>query len=139
MVEVSAGLFKKRYPEFFNLDEDFIDMVLAEASPLVDDGWEEVDQKPAVMALAAHILAQQGYPARGDGTDSGSGGFNPNPNTNAVLRRKVGDVETQYGSSSSAGASSTGNSAFEAELNQTVYGQAFMRFMRRNVNTAFTV
>lgn len=142
MVEAEPSKFKARYPEFSDVSDDVIAMVMVEASPTVGDDWEEVDKVPALMALTAHLLSQQGYPQRLSTNDGkNGGGFNPNTLTNAVTRRKVGDVEVQFGSSTMAGSgtSNGGNSPFEIEMNQTVYGQAFLRFMRRNVNTIFVV
>ena len=119
---VSAADLKARYPEFDGVDDDLVTEFIAEAAPMVDDGWEVADQKPGIMSLAAHLLSQEGYPRR----VTNPGSFNPNTSGRQMLSRKVGDVSVQY-----AQTTRTGDS-LRASLGSSVYGQRFARLMKLN-------
>lgn len=117
--------FKARYPEFTGVTDALVSAIIAEVSPMVDDGWVAHDQKPAVMALAAHTLSREGYPDRldpnGDGFDGSMG---------PILSRKVGDVSVTWGRADGGAAASSGS---RYNYQSTVYGQTFLRLMRLNV------
>lgn len=121
----SAAEIKARYPEFTGVADATIMLVLAEGLPMVDDGWELSDQKPALMAFTAHLLSLEGYPARAANAQAplpaGAG--------REVLMRKVGDVTTQYAQSGSAGGS---GSSLMSSLGLTVYGRRFAQLLKLN-------
>lgn len=115
---------KARYPEFGGVADTTLATFISEAAPMVDDEWEEVDQKPAILALAAHYLSTEGYPARAadpSATVPASAG-------KEVLARKVGDVSVQYAQGTTASASGGLVSALQA----TTYGRRFAQLMKRN-------
>lgn len=129
MVAVAtAADLKARYPEFTAVDNALVGLVIAEAAPMVDDGWEPSDQKPGIIALAAHLLNMEGWPKRAV-LPEGS----PIPATagRQVLMRKVGDVTTQYAQSSSTtgGGGSTG---LLSSLGLTPYGIRFRQLLKLN-------
>lgn len=122
----SAADLKARYPEFTNVDNALVTLVIAEAAPMVDDGWEPSDQKPGIIALAAHLLSMEGWPKRAV-LPAGS----PVPATagRQVLMRKVGDVTTQYAQS---GGSADGSSGLISQLTLTPYGNRFRQLLKLN-------
>lgn len=127
MVAVAtAADLKARYPEFTPVDNGLVTLVIAEAAPMVDDGWEVSDQKPGILALAAHLLSMEGWPKRA-GLPAGS----PVPATagRQVLMRKVGDVTTQYAQSGGAG---SGSSGLVSSLTLTPYGNRFRQLLKLN-------
>lgn len=121
----SAAEFKARYPEFTGVSDDLVLLIVAEALPMVDDGWELSDQKPALMAFTAHLLSLEGYPARAANSQAplpaGAG--------REVIMRKVGDVTTQYAQGSSSGGSGSG---LTSSLGLTVYGRRFAQLLKLN-------
>jgi len=126
MVDVpTAAEFKARYPEFTGVANATIMLVLAEGLPMVDDGWELSDQKPALMAFTAHLLSLEGYPARAVNAQAplpaGAG--------REILMRRVGDVTTQYAQASSSAGSGSG---LTSSLGLTVYGRRFAQLLKLN-------
>jgi hypothetical protein len=123
----SAADVKARYPEFTGVSDALITSVIAEASPMVDDEWHEPDQKPAIMAFTAHLLAMEGYPAR---ASLPAGSPLPASAGREIVMRKVGDVTTQYAQASSgAESASTG---LLGSLALTVYGRRFAQLLKLN-------
>lgn len=49
--------FYERFPIFEDADEDALALIIAEAASQIDDSWREADYQPAIMYLAAHMLA----------------------------------------------------------------------------------
>ncbi|QIG74961.1 DUF4054 domain-containing structural protein [Rhizobium phage RHph_I65] len=120
--------FKARYPEFEPVDDALVSLVTPEASRYVDDGWEQTDQKPAIMLMIAHLLSMDGYPAR----VTNPGGWNGQTAGREMTSRRVGDVQTTYAQRSTAGGNS---SAFSSDLLSTLYGRRFLSLMRLNAPT----
>lgn len=120
----TSAELKARYPEFAGVADLLVDMIIAEVSPMVDDGWVAADRKPGVLALAAHTLSREGYPAR-----AGAGGGAFDPTNRPVISRKVGDVAVTYGrTDGGADEASSGGYNYKS----TVYGQTFLRLLRLN-------
>lgn len=122
----SATDLKTRYPEFTNVDDGLVDMIIAEASPMVDDGWELSDQKPGILALAAHLLSMEGYPAR---AALAAGAPVPLNAGREIISRTVGDVSTQYAQGASQ---SGGGSGLLSSLGLTIYGRRFSQLLKLN-------
>lgn len=120
----TAAQLKARYPEFDPVADERVGVFISEAMRHVDEGWEDGDQQPGILALAAHKLALEGEPRRSQNpqapVDVVNGG-------RSVVRRKVGDVETQF-SENSATASSGGG----LNLDVTNYGRSFKQLMKLN-------
>ncbi len=104
-----------RYPEFAGVGTGLIDLIIADAASFVDTTWRTVDQIPAILALAAHMLASEGKGTGGGSAVSG-----------AVTSVKVGDVATTF-----AGVAS-GRAVSMDGFGSTSYGLAFLRLRRRN-------
>lgn len=118
----TAADVKARYPEFTGVTDELISAVVAEAANMVDDGWEVADQKPAIMALAAHLLAMDGWPARLTSS------FSVETAGRELIARRVGDVSVQYAQGSGASSGST----FLTSLGTTTYGKRFAQLLKLN-------
>jgi len=121
----TAAQFKARYPEFAAVSDTLIDLVLADAAEFVAETWRQADRIPAVMALAAHMLAMEGEPQRSAG---GSGGASTV--SGPVQSAKVGDVSVTFKGWSVGGGGSSG--PISDSYVQTAYGQRFLTYLRRN-------
>lgn len=124
MIEVSASDLFTRYPEFSDVDSSLADIFISEAMILVDETWDDRDQKPAILALAAHYLFLEGYPKRLNNENS----FDPANSGRTIQSRKVGDVELRFDAAS--GSNSTGS---RSTLQSSIYGKKFYELQRRNV------
>lgn len=114
-VTPTAEEIKARFPEFAAVGDALITLVIAESEPSAGESWLERDRKPAVMFLTAHKLSVMEQGVGGSGTAS----------TGPMTRRKVGDIEVQYGG---AGGNGADNDAYAS----TSYGQEFRKLLRRN-------
>lgn len=121
--------FKARFPSFANVPADVLEAVFNEALGSVGDTWTERDRPLAVMYLAAHLLASEGYGVSEAGDGAGGGGA-------AILgparKRKVGDVEVEFAGVSRLGGGSTGAGSITSGFLTTVYGQRYLRLLRLN-------
>ncbi len=121
--------FKARYPEFAPVGDPLCQLIIDEAAGYMDEDWTEADQKPAMMALTAHLLSIQGYPGR----LAEGGGFDPGLSHRSMKSRTVGDVSVTFGGGDSSGGSGYGG--LMSTLQTTVYGQTFAHYMQVNVPT----
>lgn len=103
---------KTRYSLFCEVDDDLIDSVIAEASRNVDESWSELDYQPAILALAAHMLVEEGATGR-------SVEF-----AGAITSSKLGDGQDTY--SGLTAAQSAG------EYSSTSFGRKFMQLRAQN-------
>ncbi|MBG6211685.1 hypothetical protein IWQ49_006376 [Labrenzia sp. EL_126] len=117
-VQPTATVFKIRYPEFKDVSDVLIDLVLEETFADVGETWLERDRARAQMLLAAHKLTLEGEPAR---SASGIGAAG----TGQIKRDKVGDVETEFATNAMSANDRLGYS-------RTSYGQDFQTLMRKN-------
>lgn len=108
----TASELKARYPEFDSVSDTLVDFAISDAGRFVDETWFEDDYQRAIMALAAHFLAQ-------DGALGGSTVVSGN-----VTSEKLGDASVSYGAA--VGAANN-------EYGTTSYGRAFLRIQRANV------
>lgn len=120
-VPPTAADLKARFPEFAPVSDSLVNLILAEALPKVGETWIEADRRPAILYLAAHLLAMEGEPGR-SATGGGIGATGP------VKRRKVGDVEVEY----AGGGTSAGGGSDESGFLLTHYGRRYRELMRRN-------
>lgn len=65
--------FFTRFPIFEDKDEDMVAAIIAEAASNIDDSWREADYQPAILYLAAHMIATDNTDA---GTEAEIGGPN---------------------------------------------------------------
>lgn len=122
-VQPTPASFKARFPNFSEVDNAYIQLLLDDAILRFGDGWYERDRALAQMLWVAHVLASEGL---GDGAGGGSGG---GATTGPVKRRKVGDVEVEFAGMS---ASSSGGGALGDYLGGTMYGRQLLLLMRLN-------
>jgi len=123
----STSDFKARYPEFAQVSDELVNLVLTEAAGFVAETWREADRAPAIMALAAHMLAIEGEPQRSTG---GSGGASTV--SGPVQSAKVGDVSVTFkGWNVGAGGGGSSGPISDSYV-QTAYGQRFLTYLRRN-------
>jgi hypothetical protein len=129
--------FRRRFPGFSGFPDETVQMVLDEAILEVTEGWVDRDRFNATLYLTAHLLWTQQLgvidpSANGDGSGSGSistvtGG--------ELKRRKVGDVEVEWATSSTAastGGASHGGGSVTAAYWESIYGRRYLELMRRS-------
>lgn len=112
-----------RFPVFAKVSPDLLQLIIEEATADVGVNWIEKDRTPAILYFAAHLLASQGHAGA---TGTGGGGA---ATTGAIKRRKVGDVETEFVGAAAVSAGGWGGSPL---YDSTIYGQMFLRLLRRN-------
>lgn len=108
----TAAEFKARYPAFTDVDDALIDAVIAEAARNVDESWCEADYQPAIMALTAHMLIEEG--ALGRNVEAAG----------PITSSKLGDAQDSYGGLSTSQAS--------GEYSSTSYGRKYMQLRAVN-------
>jgi hypothetical protein len=128
-VEPTVDDLIARFPEFENVSDIVLDLVLAEAIGQVDSSWVERDRRAAQLYLAAHMLAMEGEPMRSAGAGTGSDGSTDWLN-GPIKRDKVGDVETEFAGFGLGNGEGGGASGSEYAL--TRYGQMYLSLLRRN-------
>ncbi|MBN9084334.1 MAG: hypothetical protein BGP04_13025 [Rhizobiales bacterium 62-17] len=129
---VTAVDLAARYPAFAAVDPVLVTLVLDEARSAVDDSWIDADQKPALLAYAAHRLALEGH----DGGLGESGHTVPIGDetmnvSGPVETVEVGDTKVKFADANGAttpGAAAITGSGFEA----TVYGRYYLELLRRS-------
>ncbi len=108
----TSSELQARYPAFSEVDGTLIDLVITDAARNVDESWCEADYQPAIMALAAHMLVEEGVTGR----DVQAAG--------AITSSKLGDAQDNYSGLSSLQAS--------GEYSSTSYGRKFMQLRALN-------
>ena len=63
--------FTTRFPIFEDYDDDALTAIIKEAADQIDDTWREQDYQPAIMYLAAHMIALDNSGAGEDVTVGG--------------------------------------------------------------------
>ena len=122
-VQPTPAAFKARFPNFSEVDNAYIQLLLDDAILRFGDGWYERDRALAQMLFVAHVLASEGAV---DGSGGSGGG---SASTGNVKRRKVGDVEVEFAGLSAA---SSGGGALGDYLSGTMYGRQLLLLMRLN-------
>lgn len=112
--------FMARFPIFSDKDETVVGMIIAEAAGKVDNTWIESDYQPAILYLAAHMLATD---------NSDEGGQVQIGESDTILSESFGGMSVSYGKASAGGASA---SAMEAEYSKTSYGRRYLGLLRNN-------
>ena len=122
----SALDLKARYPEFAPVDNALIGAVISEAAAQVSTRWLERDYVPAIINLAAHMLASEGEPSRtrNDGVVVAERG--------PVKSETVGDVTITYASTDDSASQSASSGVAPNQLADTVYGKRYLMLLRKN-------
>lgn len=108
----TASDLKARYPAFAEVSSPLIELVIADAARNVDQSWIEGDYQPAIMALSAHMLIEEG--ATGRSTEAAG----------AITSSKLGDAQDSYAGLTSAQSA--------GEYSSTSYGRKFMQLRAQN-------
>lgn len=112
----SAAHLIARYPAFADVDVSTIRAWLTDAERYVDTTWSEGDYAPAIMALAAHNLALEGF-----GTEAA-----------ALAGVPVGVTSLKSGSFSMTMTSEAANARSSGGYKATRYGLEYYALLRRN-------
>lgn len=125
----TASEFKGRFaPAFDAVADARIDAVVAEAMGWVGTNWREVDYKPALNYLTAHMLVKEGVLNSAD--------FSPvGVSQGQVSSESLGDASVTY-ANTAAGAGFEGS---DAEWASTPYGMAYLRLRRANIGGPIVV
>jgi len=125
---VSAADLAARYPAFADIDPVLVALVLDEARSAVADTWIEADQKPALLAYAAHILTLDGY--GGGSSRTVTIGEEAVAVSGPVESAELGDAKIKFASveSGTAEVGSANAGGFAA----TVYGRHYFELLCRS-------
>ena len=116
----TASEFKARFPAFASVDDDVVNVVLAEAALQVDETWvSEADFKLGINLLTAHLLTMDGHGAGAEAESAAAGAL-------GFKTMKSGNLTLERFSASEAG---SGGDA----LSLTTYGKRFRDLRRRNI------
>lgn len=132
----TAATFKARYPEFTNVTDALVGLVLDEAISEVSDSWCDTYRAKAQMLLTAHLLSLEGEPSRSNAIASGNISDLQNAQSGSVSSMKVGDVSVTY---SGSAATTSGNAGDGGFFSKTHYGQRFYELKRANFTTIMVV
>lgn len=117
----TATEFKARFPAFASVDDDVVNVVLAEAGLQVDETWvSEADFKQGINLLTAHILTMDGHGAGAEAESAAAGAL-------GFKTMKSGNLTLERFSASEAG-SGSGDT-----LGLTIYGKRFIDLRKRNI------
>lgn len=114
--------FKTRFPIFSDEDDDRVQMLLNEASSSVDRSWNVNDYQPAIMYLAAHLLATDNS-AEGDDVIIGPAGQGQ-----IASESFGGGLSVSYATASPKGGSLSDNDKYGT----TTYGRRYYALLLRN-------
>ena len=114
--------FRTRFPIFEDEEDELIDSLIAEAGSQIDQSWREADYQPAILYLAAHLLASDNS-AEGDSVDFGGTGGG------AIVGESFGAMSVSYANKSSSAARA--GAAYES-YEATEYGRRFLKLLRQN-------
>jgi hypothetical protein len=124
---VTPADLKARYPVFKDQPDTLVQLMLEDATGSVSDTWIVTDQKPALLAYAAHLLALETF-ASNLATD-GSG--NPVAITGPMESIEVGDVKVKYARQFVSEAGATAG-ASGSSLASTPYGRRYLELLRKS-------
>jgi len=110
--------FQTRFPVFSEADEAQIQTLLTEASASVDESWAEADFQPAIMYLAAHLLATD---SSQEGDDVGAGG------DGTIASESFNGMSVSY-----VRPNGVSGGAFTSEYGGTSYGRRYLNLLKRN-------
>lgn len=117
----TAAEFKARFPEFIDVPDAQIDVLLMEAGLMVDNSWSSQDDfTMGRLYLAAHLLSEQQEAGSGE---EGGGGM-----VGDVASESFGPLSITY----NRGGSSSSSSDFVSTYSTTFYGRRFLALLRVN-------
>lgn len=116
--------FRTRFPVFDDADDALILMLIDEAEGQVSTEWTERDYQPAILYLAAHLLAT-------DPSLSGEAGVvstGPTGSENIKSESLGGGLSVSYGRDAGAGTDLSSSERYGA----TEYGRRYLALLRDN-------
>lgn len=113
----STDDFFTRFPIFEDKDEDMVAMIIAEAAGNIDQTWRVEDYAPAIMYLAAHMLATDNSDA---GTEPDIGG------PNIIASESFAGMSVSYQNNSNQPGVS------QSQLGLTEYGRRYYALLIKN-------
>lgn len=117
--------FLTRFPIFGDTDTSLVDVLLSEAASNIDTTWFEDDYQPAIMYLAAHLLATDNSSEDDD--------VNIGPEGSGVISSvSLGPLSVTYGTRSQSNAGGVSQQAMESPYGSTEYGRRFYVYLIRN-------
>lgn len=122
-VTPTAAQFKARFPIFSDTDDTVIAALITEASRRVDNTWKEGDYQPAIMYLAAHLLATDNS-AEGSSVQVGAAG-----GRTIASESFGGGLSRSYTNSSF---NAEGSLSADDEYGTTEYGRRYYALLRLN-------
>ena len=128
----SALDLKSRYPEFAPVDNALIGAVINEAAAQVSTRWLERDFVPAIINLAAHLLASEGEPGRTRNNGVVVAERGP------IKSETVGSITTTYASRDESESQTTSGVA-PNQLADTIYGKRYLMLLRMNFSGVVVV
>lgn len=111
--------FIARFPIFEDREKPQVEACILEATNTIDTSWREVDYKPAIMYLAAHLLATDNAGA-GEAVDFGGA-------SGSIASESFGGMSISYDKSKSAS-----DAAANSQWGSTEYGRRFYRLLKAN-------
>lgn len=117
-------MFVARFPIFSDTDQTQVEMILSEAATKVDQSWEEDDYQPAIMYLAAHLIATDNS-GEGESVEIGSSG-----GAAGVSSESFGGMSISYATGGSGSGSDA--AAYGSSWGSTVYGRRFYKLLKLN-------
>lgn len=109
----TSAQFKLRFPVYASESDERINSILLEASSSVDQSWVEADYQPAIMYLAAHLLATSGGD-EDDETDDNGG----SDGDGGIASESFGPLSVSY--FQNGGSSGSSSSSWVSEYMSTV-------------------
>lgn len=133
----TVKIFKLRFPEFAVVDNELVDLVLAESISAVGDGWLEKDRARAQMLLSAHTLAMEGEPARSQSLNDG--GTVNSPVNGSIIEMKDRDVTVKLTDKASQISENSKLGDISKTYMQTPYGVDYYLLLGRNCSSVAVV
>jgi Protein of unknown function (DUF4054) len=125
--------FRAKFPEFADLDDAYIQILLDDAGRAVDQTWTEGDYTNAILFLAAHyheldLMATTASDATAEGVPAGQ----------TITSEHIGPISISYGKTG-AGTSSGSGGAHASTLDSTVYGQRYQDLLIKNIPAVLVI
>lgn len=131
--EPSVTTFKARFPEFFNVSNELIELVLSECVASVGSNFLERDRAAAQLYLAAHKLTMEGEPARSNSIANGSTAVSAA--AGPIIEMRDRDVSVKFAENADT---TGGQGALTNAYNRTQYGREYLLLVSRNVASVIT-
>jgi len=136
-VQPTVSIFKIRYPEFEVVNNELVELVLAESILAVGECWLEKDRAKAQMLLSAHTLAMEGEPARSNALQTG--GVVNSPSAGQMIELQDRDVKVKLSDKQAQIAENSGLGEQGKRFMQTTYGGEYYQLLRRNSSSMIVV